>query len=76
MRASEIAPKQGLTIFDIDDTLLHTTARIRVVKNGAVVRELTNQEFNTYTLAPGEEFDFGEFRSAESLIVKAGPLSP
>jgi len=74
MRASEIAPKQGLTIFDIDDTLLHTTARIRVVKNGAVVRELTNQEFNTYTLAPGEEFDFGEFRSAEKFNQESRPI--
>ena len=76
MRASEIAPKQGLTIFDIDDTLLHTTAKIRVVKNGAVVRELTNQEFNTYTLAPGEEFDFGEFRSAEKFNRESRPIEP
>jgi hypothetical protein len=76
MRASEIAPKQGLTIFDIDDTLLHTTARIRVVKNGQTIRELTNQEFNTYTLAPGEEFDFGEFRSAEKFNRESRPIEP
>jgi ribosomal protein S18 acetylase RimI-like enzyme len=74
MRASEIAPKQGLTIFDIDDTLLHTTAQIRVVKNGQTVRELTNQQFNTYTLAPGEEFDFGEFRSAEKFNQESQPI--
>lgn len=74
MRASELAPQQGLTIFDIDDTLLHTTAQIRVVKNGQVVRELTNQQFNTYTLAPGEEFDFGEFRSAEKFNQESQPI--
>jgi ribosomal protein S18 acetylase RimI-like enzyme len=76
MRASEIAPKLGLTIFDIDDTLLHTTAKIRVVKNGRAVRELTNQQFNTYTLAPGEEFDFGEFRSAEKFNRESRPITP
>jgi hypothetical protein len=54
MKASDLTSAQGLTIFDIDDTLLHTTAKIRVVKNGQVVRELTNQQFNNYKLAPGE----------------------
>ena len=51
----------GLTIFDIDDTLFHTTAQIKVMKDGKVVQSLTNQEFNNYKLQPGEEFDFGEF---------------
>jgi 8-oxo-dGTP pyrophosphatase MutT (NUDIX family) len=65
-----------LVIFDIDDTLMHTTAKIRVVKDGEVVRELTNQEFNTYELAPGEEFDFGEFRSAAKFRQESQPIEP
>ena len=69
MRAKEFnQPKKDLVIFDIDDTLLHTTAKIRVIKDGRPVRELTNQEFNNYKLQPGEEFDFGEFRDAEKFI--------
>ena len=36
----------GLTIFDIDDTLFHTTAQIGVVKDGKVIKTLTNQEYN------------------------------
>ena len=28
----------GLTIFDIDDTLFHTTAEIKVIKDGKEVR--------------------------------------
>lgn len=55
----------SLTIFDIDDTLFHTTAQIAVVKDGKTIKRLTNQEFNTYALMPGEHFDFAEFRSAE-----------
>jgi len=66
----------GLTIFDIDDTLFHTTAQIKVMKDGKVVRSLTNQEFNNYQLQPGEEFDFGEFRSAEKFAKESEPIKP
>lgn len=65
---------KGLTIFDIDDTLFHTTAKIRVEKDGKVVRELTNQEFNTYKLKPGESFDFGQFASAELFMRTSTPI--
>jgi FMN phosphatase YigB (HAD superfamily) len=77
MRAKEFnKPKQSLVIFDIDDTLLHTTAKIKVVNNGRVVRTLTNQEFNNYQLQPGEEFDFGEFRNAEKFNQESEPIGP
>jgi putative chitinase len=66
----------ALTIFDIDDTLFHTTAKIKVIKNGKVVRSLTNQEFNNYQLQPGEEFDFGEFRNAEKFAQESEPIKP
>ena len=66
----------GLTIFDIDDTLFHTTAEIKVIKDGNEVRSLTNQEFNNYQLQPGEEFDFGEFRSAEKFAKESEPIRP
>lgn len=54
----------SITFFDIDETLFHTTAKVLVMKNGKVVRELDNQQFNTYKLNPGEEFDFTQFRDA------------
>lgn len=65
----------GLTIFDIDDTLFHTTAKILVKKDGKVIRELDNQEFNHYNLKPGEEFDFSEFRSAEKFHQESKPIA-
>lgn len=79
MRAREfikVQPRGTLTIFDIDDTLMHTTAKIRVVRDGKTVRELTNQEFNNYKLQPGEEFDFGEFRDAEKFARESTPIKP
>ena len=39
MRSREFAqPRRSLVIFDIDDTLLHTTAKIKVVRDGQAVR--------------------------------------
>ena len=79
MRASDFVkdrPKGILTIFDIDDTLFHTTAKINVVKDGEVVRSLTNQEFNNYELQDGEEYDFGEFRNAEKFRQESEPIGP
>lgn len=64
----------GLTIFDIDDTLFHTTAKIAVLKDGKKVKELTNQEFNTYKLEPGESFDFGQFRDADKFFKESQPI--
>jgi hypothetical protein len=66
----------GLTIFDIDETLVRTTAQIKVVKDGKVIRSLTNQEFNNYKLQPDEEFDFGEFRNAEKFRKESEPIGP
>ncbi len=78
MRANEFTPgNRDLIIFDIDDTLLHTTAKIKVLNaQGQVIRDLTNQEFNNYQLQPGEKFDFGEFRDAEKFRQESKPIVP
>lgn len=64
----------GLTIFDIDETLFKTTAKVSVVKNGKVVMKLDNQQFNTYKLKPGEKFDYGEFRDAKKFHDESVPI--
>lgn len=66
---------RGLTIFDIDETLFRTKAKVDVVKNGEVVRSLDNQEFNTYKLKSDEEYDFHEFRSAEVFRKTSTPIA-
>lgn len=66
----------GLTIFDIDETLFRTTAQVKVVQDGKVIRSLDNQEFNTYKLQPGESFDFGEFQNAEKFYNESIPIGP
>lgn len=64
----------GLTAFDIDDSLLHTFAQIKVVKDGEVIKSLSNQEFNTYKLGDGESFDFKEFADAEFFRNTSKPI--
>jgi uncharacterized FlaG/YvyC family protein len=67
-----------LVIFDIDDTLFHTTAMINVIdkETGRVIQSLTNQQFNNYRLKPGENFDFGEFRNAQKFRDESVPIDP
>ena len=65
----------SLTIFDIDDTLFHTTAQIAVVKDGKIIKKLTNQEFNNYTLEAGESLDFTEFADAHKFYHESKPIT-
>jgi hypothetical protein len=69
--------KGALHVFDIDDTLFHTTAEVKV-KNakGRTIRRLTNAEFNTYKLKPGQKFDFSEFRNAQKFKQESKPIHP
>jgi hypothetical protein len=73
-RFKEFIGTGTLTIFDIDETLFHTKAKVAVVKDGRVVRMLDNQEFNTYKRKPGEEYDFKEFKSAEVFRRTSTPI--
>jgi hypothetical protein len=75
MRAEEFM-NNYLIIFDIDDTLLHTTAKIKVIKDGQIIHTLSNQEFNNYVLGQGEQFDFGEFKDAEKFNKESLPIEP
>jgi hypothetical protein len=50
-----------IILFDLDDTIIHTSAEIMVMKDNKIVKRISNKEFNDYTLKPGESFNFGEF---------------
>ena len=67
--------KGSLNIFDIDDTLFHTTAQITVKKDGKVVQKLTNAEYNTYRLKAGESFDYSEFKDASKFYKESRPIT-
>ena len=71
---SEEVGAGSLSIFDIDDTLFHTTAQIAVVKDGKIIKKLTNAQFNTYKLQDGESFDFSEFKDAAKFYHESNPI--
>ena len=68
------AAGKGLTIFDIDETLFHSKARVQIKKDGKVIKDIDNIEFNSYKLKKGEEFVFGQFRSAKIFNQTSTPI--
>ncbi len=65
----------SLTIFDIDDTLFHTTSSVYVMRGERIVQKLNAAEFNVYKLKAGEHLDFREFRSAAHFAATARPIA-
>jgi FMN phosphatase YigB (HAD superfamily) len=59
MRPKQIKPK--CYVFDFDDTLVKTTAKIHIFKNGKQVKSLTPEEYNTYKKKKGEIYDMRDF---------------
>jgi hypothetical protein len=67
----------SLHVFDIDDTLFHTTAKIHVRdRAGNLVKKLSNAEFNDHKLDAGHRYDFREFRSAGKFAKESKPIMP
>lgn len=63
-----------LVFFDIDETLFETYAKINVIKDGNIIKQLSNKEYNTYTLKDGEYFEYSEFKSS-SLFKQSKPIN-
>jgi hypothetical protein len=63
----------SITVFDLDDCLVVTQAKIKVcnIVTGDC-HELTPEEFNEYESNPNDKLDFDDFKSLE--IMKAGEL--
>ena len=59
-----------LYVFDLDDTLIRSEAKIQVYRNGAFYKSLTPQLFNTFIKGKTDVFDFTDFKDGE-LVLKA-----
>lgn len=51
-----------LNVWDIDDTLGKTNARVMVIKDNQIVKVLEPSEYNLYKLKEDEKFDYSQFR--------------
>ena len=54
--------------FDLDDTLIKTSAKIRVYRNGVYVKSLTPKEYNFYEQHPDDKLDFKDFLDGEMIL--------
>jgi hypothetical protein len=63
-----------LSIFDIDDTLFRTSARVYVKKDNKIIKKLTNKQFNAYKLNDSESFDFAQFNNAKLFNQTSTPI--
>jgi len=52
-----------LSIFDFDDTLIKSTARVRVIHSDGSEEMLSTEEYAEYTAERDDEFDYAEFDS-------------
>lgn len=64
-----------LNVWDIDDTLGKTSAKVNVKKDGKIIKVLEPGEFNSYKLKTGEEFEFSQFRSGKVFRDTFKPIS-
>lgn len=60
MRAKTV-PKNKAYIFDFDETLVKTDAKVHILKDGKRSYSLTPSEYNFYHPKPGEEIDMSDF---------------
>ena len=52
-----------LRIFDLDDTLFETEAKVIVTSSNGTSREITPAEYAVYEPQPGDKFDFSQFQT-------------
>jgi len=52
-----------LRIFDLDDTLFETEAKVIVTSADGISRQITPAEYAVYEPLPGDKFDFSQFQT-------------
>lgn len=55
-------------IFDWDETLVTTAARIHVYRNGAHHKSMDSKQYNFYKPHPEDTYDFAEFKDPELIL--------
>ena len=67
---------KSLYVFDIDDTLFQTTARVKVESSNGKIRYLSSYQLKDFELAAGEKMCFAEFRDARKFAEESKPIKP
>lgn len=64
-------PLAEVSVFDFDDTLVHTTSHIYLTTSDGRSVKLTPAEYAVYDAQPGDEFDFSDFQQ----VISPKPIS-
>jgi predicted ribosome quality control (RQC) complex YloA/Tae2 family protein len=65
-----------LFIFDIDDTLFKTHARVFVKdSNGKIVDYLNSADYTSHKLLPGQSYEFSEFENSRIFDMTSRPIT-
>lgn len=66
--------RRSIHVFDLDDTLIRTTAKVRVLgPDGSETARLTPAQFTTHVLGEGEGYDFRDFGDV-GILAKGEPV--
>jgi hypothetical protein len=57
-----------ILLFDVDDTIVHTTARVGIRHKDGSVTMMDNSDYNDYAMKTGDEFDYTEFNDINILL--------
>jgi len=69
-----ITESSTLHVFDVDDTLVHSNAKVHVKNSdGKTVQKLNTSEYNHHKLSAGHHYDYHEFNSAD-VFKKSRPI--
>jgi len=63
-----------LIIYDFDDTLVSTNAKIKIIKKNGEILELNSSEYSNYTHQADDEIDFSDFRQSKLVEPKITEL--
>lgn len=65
----------ALFVFDVDDTILNTSAKIVIRKASGIERELSSLEYGKYTIEEGDEIDLSQFADSYKFVKESRPIS-
>jgi len=63
MRAKLVNELKKAYVFDFDDTLIKTSAKVYIYNNNKLIKSLTPAEYNDYKLQPNDELNFDDFNN-------------
>ena len=68
MRANLVNDIKRAEVFDFDECLVKTKARIHVYRNGTHFKSMTSKEYNFYVKQPKDVLDFSEFSRGDLIL--------